>query len=67
MAAFMACGHAKFTGEIGVCVATSAGVEPTVGEDLDMAPEEGSGHAPKPGLCFSGELARSAASGGMEL
>jgi pyruvate dehydrogenase (quinone) len=23
MAAFMACGHAKFTGEIGVCMATS--------------------------------------------
>ena len=23
MAAFMACGHAKFTGEVGVCVATS--------------------------------------------
>src|SRR5947199_3436681 len=23
MAAFMACGHAKFTGEIGVCIATS--------------------------------------------
>src|ERR1700722_1085572 len=23
MAAFMACGHAKFTGEVGVCLATS--------------------------------------------
>ena len=23
MAAFMACGHAKFTGEVGVCMATS--------------------------------------------
>ncbi|HEV8100099.1 MAG TPA: thiamine pyrophosphate-binding protein, partial [Gaiellaceae bacterium] len=23
MAAFMACGHAKFTGEVGVCIATS--------------------------------------------
>ena len=23
LAAFMACGHAKFTGEVGVCIATS--------------------------------------------
>ncbi len=23
MAAFMACGHARFTGEVGVCIATS--------------------------------------------
>ena len=23
MAAFMACGHAKFTGEVGICLATS--------------------------------------------
>jgi len=26
MAAFMACGHAKFTGEVGVCLATSGQV-----------------------------------------
>ena len=48
LAAFMACGHAKFTGEVGVCVATSGPGAIHLLNGLYDAKLDSRGDAPKP-------------------
>jgi pyruvate dehydrogenase (quinone) len=58
MAAFMACGHAKFTGEVGVCIATSG---PGAIHLLNGLYDAKMDHAPV--LAIVGQSARSALGG----
>ena len=56
MAAFMACGHAKFTGEVGVCIATSGPgatnlVTPIADAYMDSVPIVAiTGQVPRPSI-----------------
>src|SRR5438552_18217852 len=58
MAAFMACGHAKFTGEVGVCIATSGpGAIHLLNGLYDAKPDH------QPAVAIVGQQARAAIGG----